>query len=398
MAGLTLLDVGLALVALAAAGLLARRVGQSVIPAYLLVGMLLGPHAPALWGFRPTVVADPETVSLFADLGVVLLLFFVGLELSLDALVEKGDRVLAGGAIDVGVSLPLGFAVGVLLGFDWVASLVLAGVLFNSSTVIVAKLLLELDWIANPESEAILAVVVVEDVATAGYLAVLSAVLLGATDLGALATDVAVVVALVAAGTVVALRGTNLVERLLDVESGELFVLLALGVAATVAGLGEHSGVSAAVAAFLVGTAVGRTSLTDRVEGLLAPSRDLFAALFFLSVGLATDPALVTREAWAVAVAVAVTIPGQYVSGYYAGRQFDLEPSRAFRVGSALAPRGEFALVIAALAASVGTTPVLTERVPAFTVGYVLATSVLGTFAMRYSDQLWALLPVADPQ
>jgi len=396
VAGLTLLDVGLVLLALAAAGLLARRVGQSVIPAYLLVGMLVGPHAPTLWGFRPTLVADPETVAVFADLGVVLLLFFVGLELSLDALFEKGRQVLAGGAIDVGVSLPLGFAVGVLLGFDWVASLVLAGVLFNSSTVIVAKLLLELDWIANPESEAILSVVVVEDVATAGYLAVLSAVLLGATDVVALAVDVAVVVALVAAGAVVALRGTRVVERVLDVESGELFVLLALGVAATVAGLGARSGVGAAVAAFLFGAAVGRTTLTDRVEGLLSPSRDLFAALFFAAVGLATDPALITAEAWAVAVAVAVTIPGQFVSGYYAGRQFDLEPRRAFRVGAALAPRGEFALVIAALAASVGTTPVLTERVPAFTVGYVLATSVLGTLVMRHSDRLWAALPWAD--
>jgi CPA2 family monovalent cation:H+ antiporter-2 len=396
VAGLTLLSVGLVLVALAVAGLLARRVGQSVIPAYLVVGMLVGPHAPTLWGVQPTLVGDPETVSLFADLGVVLLLFFVGLELSLDALFEKGEQVLAGGAIDVFVSLPLGFAVGLLLGFDWVASFVLAGVLFNSSTVIVAKLLLELDWIANPESEAILSVVVVEDVATAGYLAVLSAVLLGATDVGALATDVAVVVALVATGAVIALRGTNVVERLLDVESGELFVLLALGAAATVAGLGERSGVGAAVAAFLVGAAVGRTTLTDRVESLLSPSRDLFAALFFAAVGLSTDPALITEEAWAVAVAVAITIPGQYVSGYYAGRQFGLEPRRAFRVGSALAPRGEFALVIAALAASVGTTPVLTERVPAFTVGYVLATSVLGTLAMRHSDRLWAALPWAD--
>ena len=392
MAELSLLVVGVVLLALAVSGVLARRLGQSVIPAYLLVGMLVGPHAPSVGGRQFTLVADPAAVALLADLGVVLLLFFVGLELGLDALVARGNRVLAAGAIDVGVSLPLGFAVGLLLGFDTVASLVLAGILFNSSTVVAAKLLVELGWVANPESEAIFAVVVVEDVATAGYLAVLSAVLLGASDTGALAVDVAVVVAVVVLGGVAALRATPIVQRGLDVESGELFVLLALGAAATVAGLGQEVGVSAAVAAFLAGAAVGRTDLTERFQSALAPSRDLFAAVFFLAVGLDTDPALVTREAWAVALAVAVTIPGQFASGYFAGRQFDLSPERAFRVGAALTPRGEFSLVIAALAASVGTTTVLTETIPAFTVGYVLATSVLGTLVMRHSDALAGLV------
>ncbi|MFC6737571.1 cation:proton antiporter, partial [Halolamina salina] len=180
------LTAGIFLTALALGGLLALRLGQSVIPAYILVGVLLGPYAPSVGGVSLTVVESTEIVRLLADLGVVLLLFFVGLELSLASLIRKRSQFLRAGAVDVAVSFPLGIVVGLAAGFSLVESLFVGLITFNSSTVIIAKSLIDLEWIADPESEAILGVIVVEDVLTAAAFAVLSAVLLGGADVASL--------------------------------------------------------------------------------------------------------------------------------------------------------------------------------------------------------------------
>lgn len=143
MAETLLVGAGIVLLALAVVGGLAGRVGQSVIPAYILVGVLLGPFAPQIGGVSLSVLPSPEPLRLLAELGVVLLLFFVGLELSLDQLVTNRRKFLAAGAIDIGISGPLGLLLGLAVGFSLVESLFLALIVFNSSTVIIAKSLLE---------------------------------------------------------------------------------------------------------------------------------------------------------------------------------------------------------------------------------------------------------------
>ena len=383
-----LLSAGVLLSLLALAGALALRYDQSVIPAYLLVGMLVGPYAPTIAGTSLVVVEDVERVRLFADLGVVLLLFFVGLELSLDQLFSNRRRFLRAGAVDVGISLPLGFLLGVAFGFSLLEAAFVALVVFNSSTVIIAKSLIDLGWIVDPESQAILGVVVIEDVITALGFAVLTVVLVGGGDPATVARSVATSVAFLLVLLAAAYYGARILERAFGTPSVEVFVMGVLGVGALVAGAGLLVGVSEAVAAFLVGTAFGRTSHTGRVEQLVAPTRDLFAALFFAVVGLQTNPALVTAALALVLAAVVVTVVGQLASGYLAGRAYGLDARRAVRVGTALSPRGEFSLVIAAFLAAAGTTPALRETIPAFTVGYVLVTSVLATVLMGNADRL----------
>ncbi|MXR42347.1 cation:proton antiporter [Halobaculum sp. WSA2] len=389
-----LLTAGVVLSALAVAGALSLRIGQSVIPAYILVGILVGPAAPSIAGVSLTLLEGPETMRLLADLGVVLLLFFVGLELSLDQLFANRVRFLRAGAADVGISLPLGFVLGLAFGFTWLEAAFLALVVFNSSTVIIAKSLVDLGWIADRESQAILGVVVIEDVLTALGFAVLSVLLVGGNDVstvvGSVGRSFAFLLALLAA----AYYGASLLDRTFDVDSTELFVLGVLGVGALVSGAGLLVGVSEAVAAFLVGTAFGRTGHAARIQRLIAPSRDLFAAVFFFVIGLQTDPRLLTATLGLVLAAAVVTTVGQLVSGYAAGRAYGLDHGRSVRVGCALTPRGEFSLVIAAFLVAAGTTPALRETIPAFTVGYVLVTSVLGTVLMRNADRIAARLPV----
>ncbi len=377
------LTAGIFLTALALGGLLALRLGQSVIPAYILVGVLLGPYAPSVAGVSLTVVESTEIVRLLADLGVVLLLFFVGLELSLASLIRKRSQFLRAGAVDVAVSFPLGIVVGLAVGFSLVESLFVGLITFNSSTVIIAKSLIDLEWIADPESEAILGVIVVEDVLTAAAFAVLSAVLLGGADVASLGRTLGQAAVVLVALTLLAYYGSEWVDRAFDVRSGELFLLAVLGATALVSGFGLAAGVSDAIVAFLVGAAFGQTSHAARIQDLLAPSRDLFAAVFFFVVGLGTDPRVVVSVAGLVVAAAVVTVAGQILSGYAAGRSWGLSVEGASRMGAALVPRGEFSLVIAAFLLTAGTTPALRETIPAFTVGYVLLTSVLGTVLMR---------------
>jgi len=387
-----LFTAGLVLSLLALSAALARRLNQSAVPAYILLGVLVGPSAPTVGGLSLTLVETPAPVRLFADLGVVLLLFFVWLELSLDDLLRDSDRFLKAGAIDIGISLPLGVGIGLLVGFSLLESLFLALVVFNSSTVVIAKSLIDLGWVVDPASRAVLGVVVIEDIVTALGFAVLAVFLRGGTTIAALAFTVGQSLLFLVVLLAAAYYGSNVVERLFGTESSEEFLLGVLGVGALVAGAGLFVGVSEAVAAFVVGTAFARTRHAARVERLVAPSRDLFAAFFFFVIGLQTDPTLVGGVAGFVLATAAVTTLGQIVSGTLAGRAYGLSPKRSVRVGCALTPRGEFSLVIAAFLATAGTTPVLRTTIPAFTVGYVLVTSIAGTVLLRNSDAVYRLV------
>jgi CPA2 family monovalent cation:H+ antiporter-2 len=381
-----LVVAGVVLVLLAIAGATFQRFGYSVIPAYVLVGLAAGPHGLAVSGALPPLVPTGEQFRLLADLGVVLLLFFVGLELGLEQLFARREAFTRAGAVDVGVSAPLGFLLGIAVGFSVLESAFLALIVFNSSTVIIAKSLSDLGWLASSESDAILGVVVIEDVVTAAAFAVLSSIMLGGTDPLVVGRTLATGFAVLGAIVVIARFGGDTIAWAFARLSTELFILGTVGVAALVAGLGLAGGTSEAVAAFLAGTAFQKAGLIERVERFVAPLRDLAAALFFFLVGVVTDPRLLATTAGLVAVAGVVTVGGQLVSGYYAGRAFGLDGRQSVRVGTALSPRGEFSLVIAAFLATAGTTPTLQATIPAFTVGYVLVTSIAGTVLMRHAD------------
>jgi len=385
-----LLEVGIAFTALAVGGALAVRANQSVIPLYIVAGILVGPNVPTALGPIPlTLVENHEFIDVLAELGIVFLLFFLGLEFNLDRLVEGWDRLVGIGAADFVVNFGAGVALGLAFGFSPIETLFLAGIVYISSSAVITKSLIERGWIANPESEAILGTLVFEDILIAVYLAVLSAVALGGGGLGEAAATVGIAFGFLGALTLIALYGTRYVERAFDVDSDELFLLRVLGVTTLVAGGALALGVSEAVAAFFVGTAFSTTGHTHRIETVVGPARDLFGAIFFFSIGLATDVTVIAGVAGLLAAAVAVTTLTKIASGTAGGYLYGLNRRRSLRVGVGLVPRGEFSLVIAALATSVGT-GALATTIPAFAVGYVLVMSILGTVLMGYADSLTA--------
>lgn len=418
-----LLDAGVVFAVLAVGGALAARVRLSVIPAYIVVGVLLGTHSPVAPYAPPALdalfIEEQQFVELLAELGIVLLLFFIGLEFNLERLVAARDRITRAGSIDVALNGSVGAVMGFAFGFSALESLFLAGIVTISSSAVITKTLIDLGWIADPESEAVLGVLVFEDVVVAVYLAVLGAVALGSAGAGggaggggggsaggaagipgalgltgtaAIAGSLAIALGFIAALVALAAWGTPLLERLLDTDSDELFLLRVLGAAVLVGGVALAAGVSEAVAAFFLGAAFGGTAHASRIERVITSERDVYAAVFFLSIGLATDVALVAAVAAPLAALVVVTTASKLVSGFYGGRAYGLNDRRSVRVAVALVARGEFSLVIAALAIAAGLDPAIS----ALAVGYVLVMSVLGTVLMRESHRVEGLLARAQ--
>jgi CPA2 family monovalent cation:H+ antiporter-2 len=384
-----LYELGLALVVITVAGVVASKLRQSVVPIYLLVGVLVGPFAPEVGGYSLSLISDGSTIytvlELFGTLGIVFLLFFIGLEFNFERLLASRERIVSAGVIDFGINFGIGLVLGFALGLSLITSFFLAGVVYISSSAVITKTLLDLGWIADPESEAILGVLVFEDIVIAVYLALLGAIVLGSGGSGgvlvALGTAGIFLVGLVALAAV----GTPLLERAYDVKSDERFLLQVVAAAIFVAGLATQFGVSDAVAAFFLGAAFGGTSHAERIERVITSERDLYAAVFFFVIGLGTDFSVIIENIEVVALLAVVTAASKLVSGYYSGKAFGLSERRSTRVAAAMVTRGEFSLVIAALAAMPSAPPEVRATIPPLTVGYVLVMSVLGTVLMRQS-------------
>jgi CPA2 family monovalent cation:H+ antiporter-2 len=385
-----LLEFGLLLAALVAAGTIARLLGQSVIPFYVICGMAMNPFVLGRIEYGPVsgyAIELQEYITLFAELGIVLLLFFLGLEFSLDRLFESSGEIGRSGALDLLVNLPAGVLVGLALGWSPLEAFVLGGIVYISSSAVITKSLIDLGWIANDEAGPILGTLVFEDLFIALYLAVLSAVLLGGGGVAAIGVDVGVAIAFLFVLVGAVYFGSNYFGRLLDTDSEEMFVLRAVAITVFVAGFALTIGVSEAVAAFFIGMGFSGTEHLHDLERRLVPLRDLFAAVFFFWIGLRTDPSVFPAVAGIVALLVLVTTPTKFFTGFLGGRIYGLNDRRSVRVGCGMVTRGEFSLIIAAVAtdAAVGGT-VLTEIIPAVAVGYVLLMSVLGTVLMQYSE------------
>ena len=388
-----LVEIGIALTGIALAGTLANRVGLSVIPAYIVVGILIGPNEPSsVAGIPLVLVEEGEFIDVVAELGVVFLLFFLGLEFSVSQLLNDRTRIAKVGGIDFLVNFGLGVGLGVLFGYSILETLFIAGIVYISSSAVITKSIIDNGWVMNPESGPILGTLVFEDILIAIYLALLSAVALGEGTPFDAALAVGTAFAFLGVLTLVAWYGTEYVEQAFDADSDELFMLRVVAVTTLVAGIALTTGLSEAVAAFFVGTAFSGTEHIERIEHIVAPIRDFFAAVFFFSIGLTTDITLLADVVWLLVAAVVVTTVGKLVSGTLSGSVYQLGHERSLRVGVGLVPRGEFSLVIATLAASVGT-GALRSIIPAFTVGYVLLMSILGTVLIQNSDVLVQRLP-----
>ncbi|GAB7010027.1 cation:proton antiporter [Halorubrum trueperi] len=386
-----LLELGIVFAAIAGVGGLANRLDQSVIPFYIVAGMLLGEFVlgrASLPALGTVYVPESEFIAIGAELGIVFLLFFLGLEFNLDRLFDRRVQIGTAGTIDL-ANFGAGFVLGWLVFGAFLPAFLIAGIVYISSSAVITKSLIDLGWIANDEAEPMLGTLVYEDLFIAVYLAVASAIALGGGDVGAAVVDIGVAIGFILVLLGVVHFGTPIFSRLVATDNPEFLALRTIATVVLIAGAALALGVSEAVAAFFVGMAFASTEYAHDVEAMLEPVRDLFAAVFFFWIGLVTDPLLFGGVAALIALAVLVTTPTKLVTGFLAGRAFDLDARRSTRVALGMTTRGEFSLIIATVAVSAGEAgafdPALAQTINAFAVGYVLVMAILGTTLMQYS-------------
>lgn len=365
-----LLEVGLILAVLTVLGTAARRFGLSPIPLYLVAGLALGDG-----GIAP-VPAASEFISTGASIGVVLLLLTLGLEFSIGEFASSLRRHLPSAWVDLLLNATPGAIAGLLLGLDGVGVLALAGVTYISSSGVIARLLGDLRRLGNRETPAVLSILVLEDFAMAAYLPLLAVLAAGGTLLHALFGMAIAITALVIAFTVSYRWGHHL-GRFVAHPDNEQLLLRVLGLTLIVAAVAEFIHASAAVGAFLVGlTLTGESAKRARI--VLSPLRDLFAAVFFLAIGISVEPeSLLPMLPAALALAV-VTAGTKVLTGQFAARREGVARPGQLRAGTALIARGEFSLVIIGL---VGATY---DRVEAIAMPYVFILAILGPVLTRY--------------
>jgi CPA2 family monovalent cation:H+ antiporter-2 len=363
------IELGLVFVGLAILARLASRWGFSAIPLYLLAGLAFGKG-----GLVPLRLTE-NFVRIGAEIGVLLLLFMLGLEYNGDELKKSLRLGISAGVIDFALNFTPGLAAGLLFRWHPLAAVLLGGITYISSSGVIAKVLTELRRMGNPETPLVLSILVQEDLAMAVYLPV-TGVLLSGGGGARIAVSVFVAIAVVSLVLLTAVRYGHRVSQFVAHESDEIILLTIFGAVLLVAGVAQRFQVSAAIGAFLVGIALAG-SVAEQSHRLISPLRDLFAAMFFLFFGLEIDPAsLLPALPFACGLGVVTTFT-KVVTGYWAALRAGIDQPGRLRAGMELVARGEFSIVIAGLGVAIE------PRLGSLSAAYVLLMAIVGPFLVR---------------
>ncbi len=344
--GLTLL-VGLG--AALALGALALRLRLPPMLGYIVAGMVVGP-------FTPGFVADGEEVLALADIGVALLMFSIGLQVSIGELRSVGARILGGAPLQVAFTMAIGAGTGLLLGWELIEALFIGGAVAVCSTVVLVKVAGEEALHTTAHGRTALGVSIVQDLVTVVLVVMLSA--LGSSQEESL-LDL-VLAAAVALGfvTVAILGGSWVLPRLLGsiaaLRSRELFIISVAVIAIGTAFAAQAVGVSVALGAFVAGLALADSDLTASVLGEIVPLRELFSSFFFVSIGILLQPAAILA-AWPVVLALLLIITlGKALPVAGLALFNGQRPSTALRAGALIGQSGEFSFVLASAGLALG--------------------------------------------
>jgi CPA2 family monovalent cation:H+ antiporter-2 len=328
-----------------------QRLRQPVVLGYIIAGLIVGPHVPI------PLVADPEIVRTLSELGVILLMFSLGLEFSLPKLVRVAPTAGVTAVIQSSLMAWLGFLTGRLFGWTLLESVFAGAIIAISSTTIIAKVFDE-QRVGGRLREFVVGILLIEDLIAIVFMAVLTAVATGAgLSTGALAGTIGrlamFLVALLGVGILVIPRFIRFVTR---IGRSETTLVASVGVCFATAYLAQEAGYSVALGAFLAGSLVAESGHSEEVAHLVEPLRDVFAAIFFVSVGILIDPALVAQH-WSAVIALTLVVIVGKIVGVSVGAFLTGTGTRtAVQAGMSLAQIGEFSFIIAGLGLALGAT------------------------------------------
>jgi CPA2 family monovalent cation:H+ antiporter-2 len=383
---MTLADLAVMVGVLGGLGLLAGRLGLSAIPAYLLAGLLLGPNEPKIF----TLIEPSEVTEFVAQIGIVFLLFFLGLEFTLSRLTRSGRHLGIGGMLDLGVNAIVGLVVGVAAFGVSFAAIVLAAAVYVSSSAITVKGLIDFRRLGDEETDLILAILLFEDLVVAFILGFAAE---GGGEAAETLTLVLKALTFITASLAASRWLPPLLDRVLERLPREFFLLFTFAFLVGMAALAEELGLSEAIGALMAGVVLSETAAREEIEERFFSFRDLFAAMFFFVFGLSIDVTALGRVGWLLALAVPLTVLGKVGGGYLAGIVGGYTPRQSLNAGIALIAHGEFTVIVAQVAAD---NPAISasrrEDLLAFAGLYVLATATIGIALMKESKTLGRLV------
>lgn len=371
------MELGLIFLALALVARLCNRFGLSPIPLFLVVGMAFGPG-----GILPIEVSE-EFIAVGSEIGVLLLLFALGLEYTAPELATSLRTSMGAGVMDIVLNFTPGLVFGLILGWDPVIAMLLGGVTYISSSGIISKLLSDLGWLGNRESPAVLSILVFEDLVMAAYLPLMTVLLVG-ESLATGATSLAIAAVTVTVITAIAVLFGERISSTMDTRSNEILMLSVFGFVLFVGGVAQNFEVSAAVGAFLAGIALS-SELSEKTHHIIEPIRDMFAAVFFVFFGLQINPVDLPPVMGLALILGVITATTKMITGMYAARSIGVAIRGQVRAGTLLTIRGEFSIVIAGLGASAS---VVEPQLAPFAAAYVLLMAIMGPIALRFLDPI----------
>jgi CPA2 family monovalent cation:H+ antiporter-2 len=371
--------------------LLFHYLKQPVVLGYILAGVIIGPNTPPF-----PLVHDRHTIEQLSELGVILLMFGLGLHFSLKKLASVGPTALIAATLEILIMVVAGYGLGRAFGWSPMTSLFLGAILSISSTTIIIKALQELGLAKAPFASLVFGILIVEDLLAIAMLAVLSGVATtGGMRVGELALTLGKLATFLAVVLVFGLLTVPALVRAVDrFRSGEMLLVVALALCFGVSLLALKMGYSVALGAFLIGAVVAETRERGKIEALVEPVRDMFAAVFFVAIGMLIDPRVLWDHAGAIAAITAAVVAGKVVACGLGAFAAGNDVRTSLRVGMSLAQIGEFSFIIASLGLTLKVTDDFLYPVA---VAVSAITTLLTPYLVRSADPLVGWFDRAAP-
>jgi len=375
------------------------KIRQPLIIGYLFAGMLIGPLSPLWTSILPQngssgpaagigILSDISALNLFADIGIILLLFVIGIEFPFAKIRSIGKVAMGAGTLGLFLTLGVVFLAASALGLNFMDSLFIAAALSISSTAVIVKILQDSGKIKKESSILILGILIVEDVIAVILIASLESIALA----GTVSIEGVILVAVVAAGLIVGTFTIGrrviplLIDKVASAQNREILLLSVLGVCFGYALLANVVGLSVAIGAFLAGVLVAESKSAEVSKILSSPIKDMFVAIFFVSVGALMDITQLESYIFIAIALIAVTTAMKFGGNLLGNTAFRLEKGKSLRSAFALsAPRGEFSIVIVKVGVDMGVVSAFLFPL----IGLItIITAFMSPFLIRLGDKI----------
>lgn len=372
--------------------ILFKKIKQPLILGYILAGFLISPYFPLFFN-----VEDMDSINLWSEIGVIILMFHIGLEFNLHKLAKLGGTAIISAIIKMGGVMLTGYGLGIAMGFSNISSLFLGGMLSISSTAVIQKSFEELGIKGKKYAQLVMGTLVIEDIVGIFMMVVLSTISISQNVAG---KDLIISLALMICYLIVwLLLGIYLLptflNKVIKVMNDEMLLILSLGLCFGMVMIANMLGFSSELGAFLAGSLLAGTIHVERVEHLTNGVKDMFVSFFFLSVGMKVDPHAIVNYAPTITLITIVAVTAKLIFATVGMLLSGQTLNTAIKSGFSLAPIGEFSFIIAALGVSLG---VMDENLYPIIVSAAVITTFLTPFLIKHSNHVTEILQKKLPK